>query len=74
MENTPDIILFWYFAMAILLLMIVLMIAAIILIKKGKRQNAKRTQILGKICLTLSGIGFAPIVLVIGYILYLYIG
>lgn len=53
MENTPNIILFWYFIIAIFILMIALMITAIILIKKSREQNTNKMQLLGKICLVL---------------------
>ncbi len=74
MENAPTIILFWFFILAILMLMVVSMIAAIILFNKGKEQKAKTMQFIGKICLTLSIICSIPIFLVVGYILYIYIG
>ena len=74
MKNAPTIILFWCFVITIFILMIVLMIAAIILIKKGKEQSAKKIRFLGKICLILSIMCSIPIILVVGYILYIYIG
>ena len=74
MENAPTIILFWYFGIIIFILMIALMIMAMILIKKGTEQNAKMIQFLGKIGLILSIICAIPIILVVGYILYIYIG
>lgn len=74
MENTPVIVLFWYFGIVIFIFMITLMIVAIKLIKKGKRQSDKKTLFSGKICLTLSVICSIPIILVVGYILYIYIG
>jgi len=74
MGNAPAIILFWFFWIVIFILMIALMIAAIILIKKSKRQNAKRMQFWGRISLALSLICSIPIILVVGYILYIYIG
>ena len=73
MENAPAIILFWCLVITIFILMIVLMIAAIILMKKDKEQSAKKMQFLGKMCLVLSIICSVPIILVIGYILYIYI-
>ena len=73
MKNAPTIILFWCFVITIFILMIVLMIAAIILIKKGKEQSAKKIRFLGKICLILSIMCSIPIILVVGYILYIYI-
>ena len=74
MENAPTIILFWYFGIIIFIFMIALMIMAMILIKKGTEQNAKMIQFLGKIGLILSIICAIPIILVVGYILYIYIG
>ena len=74
MENAPNIILFWYFIIAIFMLMIALMITAIILIKRGKRQSTNKMQLLGKMCLILGIICTIPIILVVGYSLYLYIG
>lgn len=74
MENAPNIILFWYLIMAILVIVIALMITAIILIKKSREQNTNKMQLLGKICLALGMIVAIPIILVAGYILYLYIG
>ena len=73
MENAPSIILFWYFGIMIFILMIALIILAMILMKKGKKQNIKRMQFLGKMCLTLSIICSIPIILVVGYVLYIYI-
>lgn len=74
MENAPTIILFWFFIIAIFILMVVSMIEAIVLLKKGKEQSTKKMQFVGKICLTLSIICSIPIFLVVGYILYIYIG
>lgn len=74
MENAPAIILFWYFGLAIIILMITLMIVTIILIKKGKGQSDKKLLFLGEMCFTLSVICSIPIILVIGYTLYIYIG
>ena len=74
MEKAPSIILFWYFGIAIFILAAALMIAATILIKKSKAKNAKKTQFLGKMCLTLGILCSIPIILVVGYILYIYVG
>ena len=74
MENTPDIILFWCCITAIFVLMITVIFTAIILIKKGKKQNADKMQLLGKISLCLGIICAIPIILVVGYIIYLHIG
>lgn len=76
MENAPNIILFWYFIIALFVLMIALMIKAIILIKKSKCKGQSSNKMLpvGKTCLVLSIICAIPIILVVGYILYLYIG
>ncbi|MBQ9927856.1 MAG: hypothetical protein IJO65_07735 [Lachnospiraceae bacterium] len=74
MENAPNIILFWYFIIVIFVFVIALMIAANILIKKRREQNADKLQLLGKICLGLDLVCAIPIILVVGYILYLRIG
>ena len=76
MENTPTIILFWFFIIAVFMLMLITMITAIILlsIKKGKEQSANGMRLVGKICLTLSIICSVPIFLVVGYIVYIYMG
>jgi len=73
MENAPSIILFWFFSIVFMLLLIVLLIIAIVLIKRGKEQGDKRKQLLGKICLILSIICSTPIILVLGYVLYIFI-
>ena len=74
MENAPNIILFWYLIIALFVLMIALIITAINLIRKSREQNTNKMQLLGKICLGLGVIYAIPIFLVLGYILYLYIG
>lgn len=74
MENAPNIILFWNYIIVIFVFVIALMIAAIILIKKSREQNANKLQLLGKICLGLDLVCAIPIILVVGYILYLRIG
>lgn len=74
MENAPTIILFWFLCIVIVMIAIALMITAIILLKKGKGQRTKKMQFLGKLCLILSILCSIPIILVVGYILYLYIG
>jgi len=74
MDNAPNIILFWYFSIVTVTFMIALMIVAIILIKKGKERSDKKKHFIGKIYLTLSVICSVPIILVVGYILYIYIG
>lgn len=74
MENAPNIILFWYLIIALFVLMIALIITAINLIRKSREQNTNKMQLLGKICLGLGVICAFPIFLVLGYILYLYIG
>lgn len=74
MENAPTILLFWQFVITIFILMIALITASIILTKKGKEQRAKNIQFLGKMCLILSIICSISIFLVVGYILYLYMG
>ena len=74
MENAPTILLFWQFVITIFILMIALIITAINLIRKSREQNTNKMQLLGKICLGLGVICAIPIFLVLGYILYLYIG
>ena len=74
MENAPNIILFWNYIIVIFVFVIALMIAAIILIKKSREQNTNKLQLLGKICLGLDLVCATPIILVVGYILYLRIG
>jgi len=69
MDNAPTIILFWLFIIAIFLLMVASMIMAVVLIKKGK----EKMLLIGKACLALSTICSIPIILVVGYILYIYI-
>lgn len=73
MENAPDIILFWGFSIVIFTSMVALMVTAIILMKRGKGKNDKKIRFLGKVCLTLSVICAIPLILVVGYILYIYI-
>jgi len=65
MENAPTIILFWCLGIVIFIAAIALMAAGMILIKKGKKQ--------GKICLVLSVICSIPVILVIGYMVYLWL-
>lgn len=74
MENAPNIILFGYFAIVILVIIIALMIIGVLLIKRSEKQRSKRLRFWGRICVSLSIICSIPIVLSIGYILYLYIG
>lgn len=72
MENAPNIIMFWYFMIAIFVLMIASIVTAIVWICKGKKQSDNRIQRLGKICLVLGAMCAVPIIFVVGYILYLY--
>ena len=71
MENAPAILLFWALAAAVFMLMIAAGIASIVFTKKGRKQDSKRMQVLGKVCLSLSMICSAPLLIVIGYTLYL---
>ena len=73
MENAPFILLFWFFAAAIFTLTIALGIAAIVFTKKGKKQNAKKLRHLGNVCLGLSILCSIPILLTLGYTLYLFV-
>jgi len=70
MDHAPTIILFWSFIIAIFILMVASMITAVVLIKKGN----EKMHFMGKTCLALSAICSVPIILVIGYILYIYMG
>lgn len=72
-ENAPNIILFWCFFIAIFILMIASMIAATVFVKKRKGQGSEKLRFAGKLCFALSAICAVPIILVIGYALYLYI-
>lgn len=74
MENAPDIILFWNLFIIIFVLMIIFIIMAIILLKKNNEHNPDKTHLLGKICLILCTICAVPIILLVGYILYLCTG
>lgn len=74
MENAPYIILGWYFIIAILILAFILLITSIIFIHKGKKKNEKRTRLLGRICLVLGIICSIPIIALVVFILYYYIG
>lgn len=72
MENAPSIVLFWYLFIGVFLLTIALMIVSIITINTRKAKKDKRIQQLGKVCLILSIMCSIPIILVVGYVLYLY--
>lgn len=71
MENAPSIIIFWYLLIIIFVLMFVSLIAAIKLIKSGKEN--KRRLFLSKVCVVFRIMCSIPIILVIGYVLYIYI-
>jgi len=71
MENAAFIFLFWCLFTGLVLFTLVLLVVAIVLMKKGKAQNIKKIKLLGKICLALDAVCCVPIILVIGYILYL---
>lgn len=72
MENAPSIVLFWYLFIGVFLLTIALMVVSIITINTRKAKKDKRIQLLGKVCLILSIMCSIPIILVVGYVLYLY--
>ena len=74
MENTPTIILFWIFTVAIVMLAIVSMIVAVVLLTKSKAQGTKQMKLIGKVFLALSILCSVPVLLVAGYVLYIYIG
>lgn len=69
MENAPSIIIFWYLLITIFVFMFVSLIAAIKLIKSGKEN--KRRLFLGKVCVIFSIMCASPIILVVGYVVYL---
>lgn len=72
MENAPSIILFWCFVTAVFILMVVSMVVAVILVKNGSEQCSQVKQFLVKICLSVSIACSVPIMLVVGYVLYIY--
>lgn len=74
MENTPYIVLFWYFFIVIFVIMIALIFLSIILINKSKKQSAPKIKLLGRICLGIGIMCIIPIFLVVGYVMYLYLG
>ena len=74
MENAPAIILFWWFFIGLFVFMLVSLVAAIVHMKKGKELEKKKLKFLGKICSVLCIVCSVPIVLVIGYVLYLRFG
>ena len=73
MENAPAIILFWYAVIALIILTLAFMTAAILLLKRSRNTNVQRMRLWGIVCLVLSAICGLPILLVVGYILYIYI-
>ena len=73
MENAPAIIIFWWFGIIVFILMFAFLIAAILFTKKGNTQDRKSMRLLGKICFILCVPCSVPVLLVIGYILYIYI-
>ena len=73
MENAPTIIMFWFVIAVIFVLMVVSMIAAIVIHKKRKNKELTKMQFVEKLCLTLGIIFSVPIILVLGYVLYIYI-
>lgn len=72
MENAPFIIIFWCFVIAVFILMVVSMVVTVILVKKGSQQCGKVKQFWVKMCLTVSIACSVPIMLVVGYVLYIY--
>ncbi|MBQ6835279.1 MAG: hypothetical protein IJO55_12815 [Lachnospiraceae bacterium] len=73
MENAPSIILFWYLGIAFFVVTIALVTVAILLLKRGKTQNKSKMRVLGKICLALGIICLIPVIVVAGYVMYLYL-
>lgn len=72
MENAASIILFWCFFIAIFVLMVVSLVVAVILVKNGSIQCSQMKQFWVKMCLSVSIACCIPIMLVVGYALYLY--
>ena len=72
-ENTPTIVLFWFLFIAIFVFMIALIITAILLIKKNKKQGDNKLLLLGKMCAGFGIVCAIPIILVVGYMIYLQI-
>ena len=73
MEYAPDIVLIWYCGILDLILMTASMVTALILLRKPKEDQTKTQQLLGKFSLILSILCAIPILLVTGYVLYLYL-
>ena len=73
MEHAPVIVLFWYCSIGDLILMTVSMVTALILLRKPKEEQTKKKRFLGKLALAFSILCAIPILLVAGYILYLYL-
>ena len=73
MEHAPAIVLFWYWGIADLVLMTASMVTALILLRKPEEAQTKNQRLLGKLSLILSILCFIPILLVAGYVLYLYL-
>ena len=74
MENASYIVLFWDFFIVIFAIMITLILISIILINKSKKQSVPKIKLLGRICLVLGIMCAIPIFLVVGYVMYLYLG
>ena len=74
MENAPHIVLFWYFFIVIFVIMIALTVMSIFLMNKSKKQNISKMKLLGKICLGIGIMCAIPIFLIVGYVMYLYLG
>lgn len=74
MENAGAMSLVLYEFVFIFILAITFLIVAITLMIKGKKEGKKKCKNGGRICLILSIICFVPILLVVGYCLYLISG
>ena len=70
MENAPSIIFFWWLMIAISILMLVSLLAAVILIRKRCRQGVGKLSWI-KICLAVGMACFIPVMLIVGYVMYL---
>lgn len=70
MENAPSIMLFWWLVIAIFILMLVSLLAAVILMRKHCRQGVGKLSWV-RICLAVGMACSIPIMLIVGYVMYL---
>ena len=74
MEDAPYIVLFWYFLIVIFVIMIVSIFLSIIIMKKSKKQSAPKIKLFGRICFGIGIMCAIPIFLVVGLVMYYYLG